>query len=197
MTMLAFLKPKWRLRSDERGSQMIEFGLAAPVIFLMVAGTIEFGTISFVNILMEAGLRDASRFGITGQEPDEGDRLQRIVEIVGDRTIGLVDMDQADINILTYATFDDIGRSEEYVDGNGNGQYDVGETFTDENGNGTWDADVGTPGAGAAGQVVVYRIDYDWPIITPLAASVIGHDGVFKLKASVAVRNEPWEDSTP
>ena len=166
---------------------------AAPVLFLLCAGTVEFGMIMFVNVLMESSLRDAARYGITGQVPDGFDRQAYIIQLIGERTLGLVDLDAADVEILSYPTFGDVGRGEDFVDGNGNGEYDAGETFTDENGNGLRDADVGTSGAGESGQVVVYRITYEWPVLTPLAGPLIGHDGTFTITASIAVRNEPWE----
>lgn len=118
------------------------------------------------------------------------------MEIIEDRSIGLVDIEDAKISILSYPSFDDIGRSEDFVDGNGNGQYDLGETFDDENDNGAWDEDVGKQGAGGSGEVVVYQIEYDWKLMTPMISSVMGdEDGKFKLSASVVVRNEPWEET--
>jgi hypothetical protein len=183
-----------RFRRSERGSSMIEFALGAPVLFLLAAGTIELGMILFVNVLMESGLRDASRFGITGQVPAGQSRLERILEIVEDRTIGLVDMNEVEVRILVYPSFADIGRGEGFVDGNGNGTYDAGETFDDENGNGAWDADVGAAGVGGSGDIVVYRMRYDWNLLTPLAKPLIGSGGKFTLRTAVAVRNEPWEN---
>lgn len=159
----------------------------------MAMGSIEYGMIMFVNVLMESSLRDAARYGITGQEPTPGARLAAILSIIEDRTIGLVDMSAANVTILSYPAFGDVGRAEEYLDGNGNGSYDAGETFTDENDNGQWDEDVGVAGAGESGQIVVYKFDYDWPLITPMMSHIIGTDGYFHLNASVAVRNEPWE----
>lgn len=173
---------------------MVEFALGAPVLFLIAAGAVELGMILFVNVLMESGLRDASRFGITGQVPTGQTRLERILDIIEDRTIGLVDMDEAEIQIVVYPSFADIGRGEDFVDGNGNGTYDAGETFDDENGNGAWDGDVGTDGAGGSGDIVVYRMRYDWNLLTPLAEPLIGSDGKFTLRTAVAVRNEPWEN---
>jgi Flp pilus assembly protein TadG len=195
---LSGLKPRcfprfagwWR---DDTGSPSVEFAFAAMPLVLMVIGTMEFGMIMFTSTLMESGLRDAARFGITGQEPDGQSRLERIIDIIEDRTIGLIDMSAADVEVLVYDTFGDIGRGETFVDGNGNGQYDPGETYTDENSNGQWDDDVGAPGAGGSGQIVVYRMRYRWPLLTPLLGHVIGADGHFTLNAAVAVRNEPWE----
>lgn len=180
---------------NERGSTLIEFAFAAPVVVLMIVGTIEFGMIMFVSTLMESALRDAARFGITGQEPVEGTRLEQIVAIIEQRTIGLVDMSDAKVDVLVYPTFGDVGRGEAFVDGNGNGTYDAGETFTDENANGAHDTDVGEAGAGEAGAIVAYRMEYAWPLRTPMAGHLVGHDGKFVLKSAIAVRNEPYDQA--
>ncbi len=189
--LIRFLK---RLRDREDGSPAAEFAFVAPIMILLVVGTIEFGMIMFVTILMESGLRDAARYGITGSEFGKMSRMERIVEIINDRTLGLVDISEADIQILVYPDFGQIGQGEDFVDGNGNGTYDVGETFTDANGNGTWDSDIGQSGPGASGQVVLYRIEYAWNLLTPLAAPLIGEGGKFTLSASIAVRNEPYNN---
>ncbi|NJN05552.1 MAG: pilus assembly protein [Rhodobacteraceae bacterium] len=191
--MMKMVRRIIRLRRNEDGSPTVEFVFAAPVLVLMSIGTIEFGLVNFVTVLMESGLRDAARFGITGQEPDPSARLAAIVGIIEDRTIGLVDIDAASIEIVSYENFTDVERSEDYVDGNANGSFDPGETYTDENGNGQWDADVGVAGAGESGQVVVYRMEYNWPLLTPVLSEFIGDDGYFPIRASIAVRNEPWE----
>lgn len=187
------IRPFSKCFRDEAGSPSVEFAFAAMPLVLMVVGTMEFGMIMFTSTLMESGLRDAARFGITGQEPEAQTRLERILDIIANRTLGLVDMTAAQVEVMVYPGYGDIGRGEAFVDGNANGKYDPGETFTDENGNGQWDADVGAPGAGGAGDIVVYRMNYDWPLLTPLLGHVIGADGHFSLKAAVAVRNEPWE----
>ncbi|MEQ9555860.1 MAG: TadE/TadG family type IV pilus assembly protein [Rhodospirillales bacterium] len=183
------------LLENQQGSSLVEFAFAAPLIVLMIVATIEFGMIMFVSTLMESALRDAARFGITGQEPDGATRLERIIAIVEDRTIGLVDMADAKVEVRVYPTFGDVGRGEAFVDGNGNGAYDPGETFTDENGNGAHDADVGETGPGEAGSIVAYRMEYAWPLRTPLAGPLIGHDGKFVLKSAIAVRNEPYDQA--
>ncbi len=186
-------RPITRTLRDDAGSPSVEFAFAALPLVLMVVATMEFGMIMFTSTLMESGLRDAARFGVTGQVPETGSRLERIVEIIANRTLGLVDMSIADVEVLVYDSFGDIGRGETFVDGNGNGVYDPGETYTDENANGQWDDDVGAPGAGGSREIVVYRMRYPWPLLTPLLDHVVGVDGHFSLDAAVAVRNEPWD----
>ncbi len=185
------LTHRFARRTD--GSTLMEFAFAAPVLVTLVIASMEFGTIMLTSTLMEASLREAARFGITGQQVQNSTRLEEIIRIIDERTLGLVDMTQANVDILVYPSFSDIGRGEDYVDGNANGVYDVGETFTDENANGAWDADIGAAGSGESGDIVVYRLRYDWQVMTPLATHFIGTDGSIGLNASIVVRNEPWD----
>ena len=189
-TMTANLR---RLLRRRDGTVAIEFAFAFPLVLLGVVGLMELAMILFVNSLMEGGLRDASRFSITGEIPAGMTREQAIVNIVNDRTLGLLNLTPADVSLRVYKTFDQIGQPEPLTnDVNGNGSYDPGDSYTDVNGNGHWDADMAAGGAGASGEVVVYDITVDWPLLTPFMVPLIGHDGVIPLSASIAVRNEPW-----
>jgi hypothetical protein len=190
--MSRFLRRIVQLRVCQKGTELMEFALTAPVFLMAMFGVMEFGAINIVTVLMESGLREAARYGITGAAPDDGDRLAAIKQIIEEATVGLVDMDDADVDIRTYPTFGDVGQDEEFVDANDNKFYDVGETFTDANGNGTYDGAVA--GAGTAGEVVVYRIAYDWPLMVPMLLPILGDgNGKFRIDATIAVRNEPWD----
>lgn len=178
------------------GVAALEFGMVAPVLVLSAIALIELGMMMFVNTLVEGSLREAARFGITGYSPVGVSREERILQIVSNNTIGLVDMDTAEVSQLIYPSFGDIGQPEPYSDDNpANGVYDLGEDFQDINGNGIWDADMGAAGAGGPGEVVLYTLEVDWGTLTPLFAPFMGDDGKIRIKASVAVRNEPF--STP
>lgn len=180
----------WRCRC---GTSALEFALVGPMFFATVLGVMEIGMILSTEVLMEGAVRDAARFGVTGQS--EGERLQIIHDIVEHRTIGLVDLAAAQVEVLTYGSFDVIGAPEPFVDGPPyNGVYDEGEAFTDVNGNGVWDPDQGKTSAGQSGEVVLYRITYNAPSLTGFLGPLIGGgDGVVRLVANIAVRNEPYE----
>jgi len=180
------------ISQNDDGSTIVEFALIAPLLAMLLVAIMEFGMVMFSSILMESGLRDASRYGITGREVTGSTRLEYIVQIISVRTIGLIDMDEANVEVLVYPGFAEVGSGEDFVDGNANGSFDAGETYTDSNGNGAWDSDIGVAGAGSAGDIVLYRISYDWPLLTPFADQFMGTDGHFTLRASIAVRNEPW-----
>jgi Flp pilus assembly protein TadG len=175
-----------------RGTAVMEFALIAPVAVLSIIGLLELSMIMFVQSLMEGGLREASRFGITGYIPPGMTREERILEIVASNTIGLVDMETVEVITKVYPSFSDVNQPEPFTDQNANGSYDAGEPFTDSNGNGQWDSDMGTAGIGGPGDIVRYTLTYDWPLLTPVLSSIIGTGGKIKLSATAAVRNEPF-----
>lgn len=195
MRLITSRSRAWTLRfcRDETGASALGFAFTALPFFTLVCGIIEMGAIMFTSALMEGALRDAARFGITGEEPAGATRLEQIETIITRRTVGMVDVEASQIEVIVYPSFATIGQGEDFVDGNGNGTYDAGETYTDANGNSQYDADLGEAGVGGAGDVVLYRIRYDYTLMLPVLAPLIGADGVMPLQASIAVRNEPFE----
>lgn len=189
-----FLAKKSRLFERSRdGTAGVEFAFAAPVVIFAAVGLIELGTMMFTNTLMEGGLRDAARFGMTGYAPAGTSREDRIREIIQENTIGLVDMNTASVTQQVYPSFAEVGQPEPYEDDNpANGQYDPGEDFQDINGNGEWDADMGAAGVGGPGDIVLYKVEVDWPALTPLFEPIFKGVGKIRMRASVAVRNEPF-----
>ena len=180
------------------GVTAVEFAFAAPVVALAVAGILEMSLVMFVSTLSEGALREASRFSITGFIPPGSTREERLLEIVGDHTIGLVDMGEASIVYKVYPSFTDIEKPEPFTDNApANGTYDAGEAFQDINGNGQWDSDMGAAGLGGPGDIVLYTIEFDWQLMTPLIAPLMGTGGKLRLKSSVAVRNEPFDVPPP
>jgi len=182
-----------RLRSNDTGASTLEFGFVAPVLVFAVLGIMELGMILFVTSLLEGSVRMAARFGITGYAPASVSREQQIRDILEQNTAGLIDMTKVTFTQYVYENFSDIGKPEPYVDDSpANGNYDPGETYQDVNGNGQWDSDMGIAGVGGPGAVVVYRVGYDWPLLTPFLADILGTGGKIPLSASIVVRNEPF-----
>lgn len=182
-----------RFLSEDRGAAIVEFAFAAPILLTTLIGIIEVAMVIFINIMVESGVREAARFGLTGNVIDGYTREEYIVEIVNDRTMGLLDITTDNVTTKVYDSFQDIADDEPYTDINGNGEYDDGEPYVDANGNGSHDSDPGVPGVGDSGDIVLYKVTADWTIFTGYMASLLGDDGLFTVSASVVVRNEPWE----
>lgn len=162
-------------------------------MILLVAGILEVSLALFASVLVEGGLREASRYGITGQEPGGLTREEQLVQIVQEHTHGLVEVSPSNVTFTVYDSFEHIGAPEPYTDANSNGRYDDGEDFVDWNDSGSWDEDTGVAGVGAAGEIVLYHIEYQWTFLTPLFQVFGGDDGKLDMSASIAVRNEPYD----
>lgn len=183
-----------RFLRDRRGVAAIEFAAVGLLIVTTAVGLVELAMILFVNSLMEGGLREAARYGVTGFTGGAETREAEVLSIVGRHTEGLVDLAEVELVTLVYPGFAAVGEPEPFTDANGNGSYDSdpAEDFVDINGNGQWDADMGAAGLGGPGDIVLYTLRYDWPLVTGLLDGVIGVEGRMPLSASIVVRNEPY-----
>lgn len=177
------------LRCD-RGATALEFALILPALLLFIVGSIESAIILFIGSSIESAVLEASRYGITGTEDAKLSREERIMQIVRDRTYGLLDMASVRLETLVYDDFDDIGKPEPLTDLNGNGSWDEDEVFVDVNGNAKWDEDMGKAGLGEGGSVVVYRLTYPWGVVTPILQDVLGNSVTHV--SSIALKNEPF-----
>jgi hypothetical protein len=185
------LRPAGSAIVGDDGKAIVEFALVGPIFLGITLSIFEFSGIMFVQTLLEGGAREASRYGLTGQTPEGISREAMIVQIVSENSFGIIDVSKLDMTTLVYGSFSEVGQPEPFTDENGNDAYDAGEPYVDVNGNGSWDDDMGAAGLGGPGQVVVYQMSYDWPIMIPLFQPLFG-DHV-TLQANIAVRNEPFE----
>jgi hypothetical protein len=181
-----------KLRRCDRGSVAVEYALGLPIFLTLVLGIFDLGGVYFATILLEGGLREAARYGVTGNLEPGVTKEEKILETINTHGAGFVQVEAGELSTLVYKDFDSIGDPEPYVDADGNNAYDVGEVFTDLNCNGSWDADAGFDGAGNGSEVVLYSVEHETQLITGYLAHLIGQNGKVKLRASVAVRNEPY-----
>lgn len=172
------------------GNAAVEFALVLPLLLLCLLGVFELGISFVINGTLESAVIEASRFGTTGQEDAGGkSRVDVIRDIIAERSFGLIDMDEVVITTNVYRSFGAMRQPEPYTDANGNGKWDPGEAFTDINGSGGWDPDQGRAGAGGAGDIVLYSVEYETTTFSALIKPLVGR---ILHRASVAVRNEPY-----
>jgi hypothetical protein len=177
------------IAGDQRGNAAVEFALIGPLLVLLIVGSFELAVTLLVGGSLESAVLAASRYGVTGYSDGTVSREDRIRAIIDERTMGLIDLERTTIDTVIYPSFSDIGRPEPFTDSNRNGKRDTGESFTDINGNGKWDQDMGRSGAGASGDVVLYRVSYETRTFSRLLEPILGR---ILHRATVAVRNEPY-----
>jgi Flp pilus assembly protein TadG len=184
-----------RIRADESGLSLVEFGLLAPVMILMITGFLEIGYVAYARSTLESATLEAARFAMATDCPDEREETMRIM--IADRMsiISSADGQGPNIVVKSYAgKFGDVGTPEPFTDNvTVNSKWDTGEPFTDVNGNGKWDADMGKDGSlGAAGDVVTYETSYKVASLMPFLAKTMSRGlGYYPINAATVTRNEP------
>jgi hypothetical protein len=142
---------------------------------------------------MEGATAVSSRLGKTGFTGSGLTRQQTILNAITSRASSLLDPTKLSVSSKFYKQYDQINDPEPFIDTNGNGARDVGESFTDINGNAVWDADMASSGYGSAGDVVVYTVSYPWALATPIIGDLIGGEqGIFNITTHAVVKNEPY-----
>jgi Flp pilus assembly protein TadG len=214
-----------RFARDRRGAVAIEYALILPVLLLFSFGILEISLCMASLVTLEGGLKQASRFGITSQLPADSvftndpalaaqvpaafagadNRTKMIMAILNQNTLDLIDLNTATITTQTFNSFSAVANGEPFTDTNNDGIWESGEPFSDTNCNKVRDgpgaATGGTGGsgdAGAQGSIVVYTVNYNWRIITPIVGKFLGQPDpsnagkyIIPMSAQMVVKNEP------
>jgi hypothetical protein len=162
-------------------------------LFLLIFAFIELGMIFFTYSVIEGATSIGSRTGKTGY-PSYNRGISR-VDYIRNRiqalSLGTINNSRLVITMLAYRDFSNIGQPEPCIPVTDpppcpNGYNDINE-------NGVWDADQGRADAGGSGEVVVYKVVYKWPILTPIMRQLLGDaGGVFFIESVATVRNEQF-----
>jgi Flp pilus assembly protein TadG len=211
-----------RFVRQSEGATIIEFALIFPIVLMITFGIMEISLCMASLVTLEGGLKEASRYGITSQStapPDitkvptafkvgNDNRLMTIGYILNINTLDLIDLNTATITTAVYSSFSAVKDGEPFTDLNSNGTYDgpgspgvpaAGEPYSDMNCNGSRDgAGASGAGVGAAGNIVVYTVNYNWKILTPIIGQWLGKPDpqnagryMIPMGASIVVKNEP------
>jgi hypothetical protein len=162
---------------------MVEFAFLAPFVLMLTVGAFEMSMAVATRALLDGGTREAARFGITGEEPSRKTREQRIREIIGDNTHGLVSLPSVGISLRAYETHAELLVAEGKCTGIPGCQYSPNPNDTD--------GQPGEPGPGGSQEVVVYEVNYQQPVVTPLMKYALGIDRI-PHNIYVVVQNEPF-----
>lgn len=177
-----------RLARDASGVSVVEFGFVAPLLIVMLLGSLQLSFDVWAKSILNGAVQQAGRD--SGLEDAHGDQSS-IDAFVSEQVHAFLPGAKVTFRRKNYQTFSDVDRPEDYTDSNNNGVYDNNECFDDENGNGQWDADVGASGQGGARDVVVYTAMMEYTELVPLSR-FIGLDGKRTLSATTTLMNQPF-----
>lgn len=173
---------------DSAGVSAVEFGLTAPILFLVIFATLELGQAFYVRTVLFGAMNQAARSsslesGQTSQSTIDGIITRLIHDVMPKSTLTFTRKN--------YSSFSDVGRPEDFTDTNKNNMYDPTECFADANGNTVWDADVGSTGLGSANDVVLYTVTVKYDQVFGFG-KVLGLNAKQTISANTFLRNQPY-----
>jgi Flp pilus assembly protein TadG len=162
-----------RFRKDRKGSVAIQFAMIAAPFFMMMFAIIETAIVFFATQVLETATQDSARLIMTGQAQIGGMSATQFKTDVCNRLAGLFTCAGVDVDVKSYTTFG-------------------GVTLTNPVSGGVY-SNTTTYNPGSAGQIVVVRTFYQWPLfVIGLGYNIADVSGNKRLLvATAAFRNEP------
>jgi Flp pilus assembly protein TadG len=162
-----------RLVRREDGSTAVEFGLLALPFFGLMFAIIETALVFFAGQTLETATADAARLIMTGQAQTQTFDKAKFKESVCARIYGLFDCaNGVKIDVRTAPNFTSADLNKP-LDADGK----LVDNFLFQPGN--------------AGDIVIVRVMYEWPIYVALLSDMA--NGKRLLMATAAFRNEPYQ----
>lgn len=158
-------------RRDERGATAVEFAFVAPFMFYALLSLVELGMLGMMASGLDNAVVETSRRLRTGRE-DGATTADTFETQICERLGGSY---SACRNRLTIG----VQKFPRFYDAN---------TVVAEQPNGLFDK-------GGPGDIVVVKVNYRWPLMTPFLATAFGRNGPMEvtLGSRVAFKNEPYE----
>ena len=188
-----------RLRTDERGAALMEFGLVAPVLCLMLMGLFDLGHQMYIKSLVQGAMQKAGRDSMLQTGPASATAIDQKVTDMVHKAIPDGTLTFTRVN---YSNFANIGTPEPFVDSNGNGVRNTGECYQDINANTVWDNNSSQSGQGSASEAAVYTVTVSYARVFPLASLMAMFPGngtqstTATVTSSTVLRNQPYAGVT-
>lgn len=183
-----------QLLRDRAGATISEFAILLPVMIYLICGAVELGHMIFARMVLEGSVTEAARLATASLETSEAQRATIMRNSITSAMGAFRTAPGKSITITTrvYRDFSS-AYPEPFTDANGNGRYDLGETYIDRNKNGTRDDAVPIAGStlGGPGDVVSYTVQYPKRVLFTFVGSLMGNaTDTIRLNATTVVRNE-------
>jgi Flp pilus assembly protein TadG len=164
------------------GATAVELALVAVPFFLLLFGTIELALVFLLSTSLENATDLAARQVRTGEMQTAGGATAASFKTLVCNNLGWLQGDCASnlyVDVRTFASFQTVSAPQPITTS--------GKTKTFDPSKLTFDM-------GNAGDIVVVRTYYTWPLITPMVQQAIQtlSDGRMVISSTAAFRNEPY-----
>jgi Flp pilus assembly protein TadG len=145
----------------QSGATLVEMAIVMPVFLLVLLALVEFGMMFFVTLTMQYAVREGARYAITGQNNLDPNAASR----------------------QRYAAVIEKIRDSSF------GMYARVAPVISVNGDKYTTATYANTMFGAAGSIIVIKLDCSWTVTTPLLGQFFT-DGKYKFAVAATMRNE-------
>ncbi|MBI5265362.1 MAG: pilus assembly protein [Bradyrhizobium sp.] len=173
---LSFGNTLRRFRRNRHGSAAVEFALVAPVFFGLLFAIIETAIVFFAGQVLETVTQNSARMILTGQAQTGSFTAEQFKTYVCGQIPALFDCDKIYVDVQSYGTSFSSVVINSHIDAAGN--FDTNMQYN----------------PGNAGDIVVVRVFYQWPLfVTGLGYDITNLAGSKRLLAATAAfKNEPF-----
>ena len=164
-----------RFRHNRRGSAAVEFALVAPIFFGLLFAIIELAMVFFASQVLETVTQDSARVIMTGQAQNASFTQTQFKNLVCSKIVAMFDCANGiSIDVQSYKAFATINIDDPIVAG----KFVAPNNYL----------------PGGAGDVVVVRVFYKWPLFVTGFGFNIANIGTGQrlLTATAAFQNEPF-----
>lgn len=183
------------LARNEDGTTILEFGLIAPSLIVMLMGALDFGHTLYMQSVLQGAVQKAARDGTLQSSAGSDDEVRHHIDQVVRGQLGtLHNKAEVAISRRFYRTFTEAAeqREEEFTDTNGDGVCNEGEPFDDRNSNNVRDTDGADAVENASARDnVVYTVTIHYPRMFPIDR-LLGGNGETSLTAKTVLANQPF-----
>jgi Flp pilus assembly pilin Flp len=181
-----------KVQTNEDGATVVEFGLIALPLTIMIMGVMDLGHTFYVDSVLNGAMNELARASslegasTTAAQALADEKLREKIRVISPGS-------QITVSRRYYKTFSKAAaaRAEEWSDFNSNTRCDNNEPFIDANNNDVWDADGGDSGQGSAKDVVIVRVDVRYRRLFP-TRSLIGFGEDVQLLTDSILANQPF-----
>jgi Flp pilus assembly protein TadG len=175
--MLTRLRHRLRaFQRDERAAVAVEFSLVAVPLLGLILGALQLSLVFFAGQILQSAATDAARQLMTGQAQSGGMTAAQFSQLVCNPISGLFDCNSIMVDVQSAGSFSAINTAPPtltYANGKVTNQW-------------SWSP-------GAAGQIVIVRVMYNWPVFGPAGLGLANQpNGGHLLIAATVLKNEPF-----
>jgi len=183
------------LGRNQSGTTILEFGLIAPTLCIMLVGALDFSHTLYMQSVLQGTVQKAARDGSLQQAAGNDDAARHAIDTaVRGQVLKLNKSAEVAITRRFYRSFTEAAAQspEEFTDTDGDGICNHDEPFDDRNNNGVRDID-GADSVEHAGarDNVVYTVAINYPRMFPID-KFIGGSGTTRLTAVTVLANQPF-----